>query len=349
MGDYWCPVGGRCAQPGCWGDVHNRCEIHFCPLISAEVLGLIRKEIRKPHMSAVKNWRGRVTKLRNWLAWAAGDYKAVAPDSVDDDELCKMVEAAIRADRNRVAELVEFEKRSCDVEFRWQRRFDDMVSERNIARANLAKLEAKPGKVFSAATKMANVCVLKLSEMRGQVALLTAENRSLIRYRTANQKVVTAGAYSVPYAIQLEDSIKARVTERNNAQNEVRRLKREAVASQGRVTKLSDALNACGVLVGMRAGDDSSGVPGRVKDRVTELEVLEEALRGINLDQAHALKLSSDRVKELEAEVERLHDLVKYAMVVTTIIPESGMPRQHLHKGCGVYEPPLPAQPKKDD
>lgn len=63
MGDDWCPVGGRCAQPGCWVDVHNRCEVHNCPMISKEVLGLIRQELRNAHMSAVKNWKARVAEL----------------------------------------------------------------------------------------------------------------------------------------------------------------------------------------------------------------------------------------------------------------------------------------------
>lgn len=64
MGDDWCPLGGRCAQPGCWVDVHNRCEVHNCPMISKEVLGLIRQELRNTHMSAVGNWKARVAELQ---------------------------------------------------------------------------------------------------------------------------------------------------------------------------------------------------------------------------------------------------------------------------------------------
>lgn len=77
MGDFWCPVGGRCAGCDCEvDDAGGRCETHGCPLISTTVLHAIRDEVRRPQLQAVANWKVRYGELQEQLRMAKKDVEA---------------------------------------------------------------------------------------------------------------------------------------------------------------------------------------------------------------------------------------------------------------------------------
>lgn len=67
MGEFWCPVGGRCADGNCQDDGHGRCETHYCPLISTLVLHGIREEVRRPLVQGTIGWKARVEGLEAHL------------------------------------------------------------------------------------------------------------------------------------------------------------------------------------------------------------------------------------------------------------------------------------------
>lgn len=129
-------------------------------------------------------------------------------------------------------------------------------------RSRVAGLTSQLDDALNDSVKVIDVCVSRLSEMRQQVLSLETENRALARYWFVNQKIAKARGEGdgVEYACQLEDSVKARVTERNNARNEARRLAREA----------AEAEKECENLVG-----ETEELKGKVEDLENVIQYME--------------------------------------------------------------------------
>ena len=93
-----------------------------------------RHRLQVEDMARIGDLSAKVTDLRNFIAWVAGQYSGIAPDSIESAELCQMAKASVMSGKTHVRELES--KLNHEVYCR-----DKVAGERDKAESKVKELE----------------------------------------------------------------------------------------------------------------------------------------------------------------------------------------------------------------